>query len=96
MISQILMIILFMASSISFGNDKNAPKETRIYHTDSIGTVTTDKPSYVIQKDGRILPTDSIGTRDSGSKNQYRIIGDRIYETDSIGTVKHDKSLKIK
>lgn len=93
---RILMILLFMISSISFGNDENAPKESRIYQTDSIGTIQADKPHYVIQKDGRILPTDSIGTRDSGNPNQYRIIGDRIYETDSIGTVKHDKSLKIK
>jgi hypothetical protein len=94
--SRILMIVLFMASSITFGNDKNASKETRIYQTDSIGTIQADKPHFIIQKDGRVLPTDSIGTRDSGSKDQYRIIGDRIYETDSIGTVKHDKSLKIK
>jgi hypothetical protein len=89
------MIILFMTSSISFGND-DASKESRIYQTDSIGTVQADRPHYVIQNDGRILPTDSIGTRDTGNKDQYRIIGDRIYETDSIGTVKHDKSQKIK
>lgn len=94
--SRIFMILLFMASSLSFGNDINAPKETRIYQTDSIGTIQADKPHFIIQKDGRVLPTDSIGTRDSGSKEQYKIIGDRIYETDSIGTVKHDKSLKIK
>lgn len=41
--SRILMILLFVASSISFGNDRNAPKETRIYQTDSIGIVERDK-----------------------------------------------------
>ncbi|MCW5601394.1 hypothetical protein [Nitrosomonas sp.] len=94
--SRILMIFLFMISSISFGNDENAPKETRIYQTDSLGTVQADRPHFIIQKDGRVLPTDSIGTRDSTNPNQYRIIGDRIYETDSLGTIKHDKSQKIK
>lgn len=94
--SRILMVFLFMVSSISFGNNENIPKEARIYQTDSIGTVQAYRPHYVIQKSGRVLPSDSIGTRDSGSKNQYKIIGDRFYETDSIGTVKHDKSLKIK
>lgn len=89
-------VIVMMVSCIPLGFADQNNKETRIYQTDSIGTVNTSKPSYVIQNDGRILPTDSIGTRDSGNKNQYKIIGDRIYETDSIGTVKHDKSLKIK
>ena len=89
---RILIIILFMTSSISFGNDK----EKRIYRTDSIGTVNPDRSLYVIQKDGRILPTDSIGTRDSSNPNQYRIIGERIYETDSLGTIKQDKSQRIK
>lgn len=93
---RIFMIIIFMASSLSFGNDEQAPKERRIYQTDSIGTVTTDKPSYVIQKDGRILPADSIGTRDAGSRDQYRIIGDRVYETDSIGTVIPERPLRMK
>lgn len=94
--SRILMIILFMSSAISFGNEENPTKEKRVYQTDSIGTVTSDTTSYVIQKDGRILPTDSIGTRDSGSKSQYKIIGDRIYETDLLDTVKHDKSQRVK
>ena len=88
---RIFTIIIFMASSISFGNDGHAPKEIRIYHTNSIGTVVTDKSSYVIQSDGRILHTDSIGTRDAGSKNQYKIIGDRTYKTDSIDSVKPDQ-----
>ena len=85
-----------MISSISFGSDEDAAKDSRIYQTDSIGTIHPNKPSLVIQKDGRILPADSIGTKIDGSKNQYKIIGDRIYETDALGTAKHDKSQRIK
>ncbi len=91
-----ITVIVMMVSFIPLGVADPGDNETRIYQTDSIGTVNTSKPSYVIQEDGRVLPTDSIGTRDSGNKEQYKIIGDRIYETDSIGTVKHDKSQKIK
>ncbi|SFM74483.1 hypothetical protein [Nitrosomonas communis] len=93
---RILSAIVLMIGFIQTGAADKAKNETRIYHTDSIGTVITDKPSYIIQKDGRILPTDSIGTRDAGSQNQYRIIGDRIYETDSIGTVRPERSPRIK
>ena len=89
------LVAVLMISFTPFGNaDKS--NETRIYETDSIGTINSNKPSLVIQKDGRILPTDSIGTRDSSNPNQYRIIGDRIYETDSLGTIKQDKSRKTK
>ncbi|SDZ16472.1 hypothetical protein [Nitrosomonas sp. Nm58] len=91
-----LSVVVLMISFIPFGSADKGNNEARIYQTDSIGTIDTNKPSYVIQKDGRILPTDSIGTRDAGSKDQYKIIGDRSYETDSIGTVKHEKSWKIK
>jgi hypothetical protein len=92
---QIFIIIIFMTSSISFGNNGKASKETRVYQTDSLGTINTNKPLYFIQKDGRILPSDSIGTMIDGSRNQYKIIGDRTYEADSIGTVKHNKSQRI-
>lgn len=91
-----LSVFVMTVSFVPLGSADPDNNETRIYQTDSIGTVNTSKPSYVIQEDGRVLPTDSIGTRDSGSQEQYKIIGDRIYETDSIGTVKHDKSLKTK
>lgn len=91
-----LSAVVLMIGFIQTGVADKAKNETRIYQTDSIGTVITDKPSYVIQKDGRILPTDSIGTRDAGSQNQYRIIEDRIYETDSIGTVRPDRPQRIK
>jgi hypothetical protein len=94
---RIIIIIVFMISSISFGNDEDAAaKDSRIYQTDSIGTINPNKPSLVIQEDGRILPADSIGTKIDGSRDQYKIIGDRIYETDSLGTAKHDKSQRIK
>lgn len=33
-----------------------ATNETRIYQTDSVGTVETNKPSFVMQKDGQSLP----------------------------------------
>ncbi|SFM51730.1 hypothetical protein [Nitrosomonas communis] len=94
--TRILMIMIFTVSSLAFSNDEHAPKERRIYQTDSIGTVVTDRPPYVIQWDGRILPTDSIGTRDAGSHNQYRIIEDRVYETDSIGTVRPERPLRTR
>jgi len=93
---RIILVAVLMVSFIPFGNADKSKNESRIYQTDSIGTINTNNPSLVIQKDGRILPTDSIGTRDSSNPNQYRIIGDRIYETDSIGTVKHDKSQTIR
>jgi hypothetical protein len=91
-----LLVGVLMISFIPQTLAEKPKEETRIYQTDSIGTVQADRPHFVIQKDGRVLPTDSIGTRDAGSKDQYKIIGDKIYETDSIGTVKHDKSLRIK
>lgn len=94
--SQTLMIMLLTVSLLAFSNDEQAPKEKRLYQTDSIRTVVTDRPSYVIQRDGRILPTDSIGTRNNGSQNQNRIIGDRIYKTDSIGTVRPDRPQRVK
>ncbi|SDY45813.1 hypothetical protein [Nitrosomonas halophila] len=89
---RIVLVAVLMISFIPFGSADKGKNETRIYQTDSIGTINTNKPSHVIQKDGRVLPTDSIGTRDSNNPNQYRIIEDRIYETDSLGTVKPDKS----
>lgn len=89
-------IMLAIILGIGFMPLVKATNETRIYQTDSVGTVKANKPSFVIQKDGRILPTDSIGTKIDGSKDQYKIIGDRIYETDSIGTVKHGTSQRMK
>ncbi|MFO7579888.1 MAG: hypothetical protein R6W74_06750 [Nitrosomonas halophila] len=70
--------------------------ETRIYPTDSIGTIDANNPHFVLEKDGRILPTDSIGTKIGDSKKQYRIIGDSVHETDVIGTVRQDSSRRIK
>ncbi|MCO6433019.1 hypothetical protein [Nitrosomonas nitrosa] len=91
-----IMFFVFCIGFTSAGHADKQKEETRIYQTDSLGTVQADRPHFIIQKDGRVLPTDSIGTRDSTNPNQYRIIGDRIYETDSLGTIKHDKSMKIK
>ncbi|WP_430232602.1 hypothetical protein [Nitrosomonas communis] len=93
---RILLAIVLIIRFIQTGVADKAKNETRIYQTDSISTVITDKPSYVIQKDGRILPTDSIGTRDAGSRDQCRIIEDRVYETDSIGTVRSDRPMRMK
>ena len=91
-----ILAILLMLSFVPQVLAEKPKEETRIYQTDSLGTIQADRPHFIIQKDGRVLPTDSIGTRDSTNPNQYRIIGDRIYETDSLGTIKHDKSMKIK
>lgn len=93
---QIIIITIFMVSSISFVNDENAAKDDRIHQTDSIGTIDANKPSLIIQKDVRILPAYSVETRNSGSQDQHRIIKDRTYETDSLGAANHGKSQGVK
>ncbi len=40
---QIIIITIFMVSSISFVNDENAAKDDRIHQTDSIGTIDSNK-----------------------------------------------------
>jgi hypothetical protein len=64
--------------------------EKRLYHTDSLGNIQYNKPSYAIQNDGRVIQTDPIGNKQY-HKQQYQIKGDTVYQTDSLGNIQYDK-----